>query len=64
MDADATTVDPLTAINSVQDPNFGVVSASVVNNNQDTNSQDSSSKLGLILGLSIPLGIIRTLSLI
>jgi hypothetical protein len=57
MDGDATTVDPLTAINNIKDDNFGVIGVSVVNS---SSQQQSSTNLGLILGVSIPLGVLRT----
>lgn len=55
IDSDSTNVDVSSAIANTQDSNFGLVSTSVVNNSQST---ESNVNLGLILGVSIPLGLI------
>jgi hypothetical protein len=56
LDNDGSSVDPATAVANTQDPNFGSLGVSVVNNSPST---ESSTNLGLILGVSIPLGILR-----
>jgi hypothetical protein len=56
LDSESTTVDPATAVANTQDDNFGTLGVSVVNNSPST---ESATNLGLILGVSIPLGILR-----
>ena len=55
VDASAVSVDVAQAVANTQDSNFGLVSVSVTS----TQTSQSSTNLGLILGVSIPLGIIR-----
>ena len=56
LDNDGSSVDPATAVSNANDDNFGSLGVSVVSNSPST---ESSTNLGLILGVSIPLGILR-----
>lgn len=56
-------VDAATAFTNVQDPNIGTLSVATTTNTASSSSS-SDVNLGLILGVSIPLGVICTSMLI